>query len=317
MNPWLSTWMDRIAARLGQRGSAASCPVCAEPASRHLFDARQTRILYCPRCDLAFADPLPTAEELTAFYSDGAYFQGGHEGYGFCDQVTTGDRLRASLLESWPFLDRLDDWLPDKGRLLDIGCGTGFRLSVAAARGWEVQGVEPSSFASEVAREHYGVPCLTGRLDQTPFADGRYQAVVLHAVIEHVTDPNALLTEAARVLAPGGVIAIQTPNYGSRRVKLRGNTWNEIRPPEHIVMHSETSLRRLAGRVGLEVVGSSTHPRYTVSPPEVRGCLPGPTRTLVDRLGPTPLEAPAEAVLLALYDTLWQYPILACWLRKG
>ncbi len=317
MNPWAATVLDRLGARLGRSGDGTPCPACDAPASRHLFDARDVPIKYCPACDLAFADPLPTAQELAEFYSDDAYFQGGHEGYGFCDQVTVGDRLRESLLESWPFLERLTTWLPSRGRLLDIGCGTGFRLSVASADGWDAQGIEPSAFASQVAREHYGQRCLTGSFFDVPFDDGSFDAVVLHAVIEHVTDPRALLGEAARLLRPGGVIALQTPNFGSRRVKLRGAGWNEIRPPEHIVMHSETSLRRLARATGLEMLAFSTHPRYTVSPPEVRGCLPGPARSLVHVLEGTPLEDPAERALIAAYDRAWQYPILAAWLQKA
>lgn len=316
MNPWVWTVADRVGRQLGRSGTLSPCPACDAPATRRLFDARDVPILYCPDCDLAFADPLPTEQELTDFYSDDAYFQGGHEGYGFCDQVTVGDRLQASLLESWPFLDRLDDWLPFRGRLLDIGCGTGFRLSVASARGWQAEGVEPSAFASQVAREHYGQTCHTGRLDDTPYPDDTFDAVILHAVIEHVTDPRGLIGEAARLLRPGGVIALQTPNYGSRRVKLRGAAWNEIRPPEHIVMHSERSLTRLATGAGLVLRDFSTHPRYTVSPPEVRGCLPGPTRKLVDALDGGPMAELAEGAVIAAYDRLWQYPILACWLQK-
>ena len=308
MNPWIATVLDRWGTRLGRRGSDAACPACDAPASRHLFDAREVPIKYCPACDLAFADPLPTPEELTAFYSDDAYFQGGHEGYGFCDQVAVGDRLRESLLESWPFLDRLTSWLPQKGRLLDIGCGTGFRLSVASERGWDAQGIEPSAFASEVAREHYGQRCVTGSFFDIPFEDAHFDAVVLHAVIEHVTDPRALLGEAVRLLRPGGVLAIQTPNYGSRRVKMRGAAWNEIRPPEHIVMHSEQSLKRLAKGAGMEMLAFSTHPRFTVSPPEVQACLPGPTKSLAGTA--------LEDSVIALYDRIWQYPILACWMRK-
>ncbi len=316
MNTWGWAVLDRLGDRLGRQGDQGACPACDAPASRHLFDAKDTAILYCPACDLAFANPLPTEEELTAFYSDDAYFQGGHEGYGFCDQVTVGDRLRESLLESWPFLDRMAAWLPDKGRLLDIGCGTGFRLSVATARGWQAEGVEPSTFASQVARDHYGQTCHTGRLDDTPFPDDTFDAVVLHAVIEHVTDPRGLVGEATRLLRPGGILAMQTPNFGSRRVKLRGKDWNEIRPPEHIVMHSETSIRRLAEGAGLEWLAFSTHPRYTVSPAEVPGCLPGPTRQLVSALEGTPFASPIQQALLATYNRIWQYPILACWLRK-
>jgi SAM-dependent methyltransferase len=316
MNPWALTVLDRMGDRLGKRGGGSPCPACDAGSSRHLFDARGVAILYCPACDLAFADPLPTPQELIDFYSDDAYFQGGHEGYGFCDQVTVGDRLLPDLLASWPFLDRLDEWLPDRGRLLDIGCGTGFRLSVASARGWQAEGIEPSEFASQVAREHYGQTCHTGRLDNTPYKDGGFDAVVLHAVIEHVTNPRGLMCEAARLLRPGGVIALQTPNYGSRRVKLRGSNWNEIRPPEHIVMHSERSLGRLADGADLDVIAFSTHPRYTVSPSEVRGCLPGPLGKWVDRLDRTPIGLPLQESLLAAYNRLWQYPILACWFRK-
>jgi len=313
---WTNTLVDRALRRVGRDGGGAACPLCDGRSSRELFVAAgRYPVRYCPSCDGAFVHPMPSDDELAAFYSDDRYHGGGHEGFGYTDYLAEGDRHRASLLGNDPRLEALEGLLPDRGRLLDVGCGTGYRLSVGAHRGWEAVGVEPSAWAVDIGRERYGVDLRCGRLQDQGFGDGAFDAVMLEDVIEHVARPVDLAAEVVRVLAPKGVVVISIPNFGSRRARTRGAAWNEVRPPEHLTYLSLRSLERLAARVGLEVVFSSRHPRFQVMAEDLDGSLPGPLKgvaTLPAPLGP----ALREAVIRA-YDATLQYPKLFALLRRA
>jgi SAM-dependent methyltransferase len=277
------------------------------------------RLLYCPGCDLGFVDPMPTPAELTEFYASDAYFEGGHEGFGFENQKEVGDGLRVSLLTGWPYLDRLEEIVPSRGSILDVGCGTGFRLSVAKERGWDAQGVELSEYASGVGRDHYGLQVKNCRLAEADFAPESFDAIMINAVLEHVPDPVRLLSEASALLRPGGGMAILLPHYGSPRAKMRGAAWNEIRPPEHLTFHSHASIRAMAERSGLQVEAISSHPRYHVTPAELPGCVPGPGKVavkVVEKLGGQARGVRLQERLIGLYHRSLQYPLITAWFRK-
>jgi SAM-dependent methyltransferase len=257
---------------------------------------------------------------LTAFYASDAYFEGGHEGFGFANQKETGDRLRASLLKGWPYLDRLEAIVPEKGKILDVGCGTGFRLSVAKARGWEAFGVELSEYAAGVGRDHYGLEVQNCRLAEANFSPNSFDGIMINAVLEHVPEPVKLLTEAAQLLRAGGGMAILLPHYGSPRAKIRGAEWNEIRPPEHLTFHSHASIQAMADRAGLQVEGISSHPRYHVTPDELSACVPGPGKAgvrILGKLGGEVLGDRLERGLIELYHRSLQYPLITAWFRKA
>ncbi len=277
------------------------------------------RLLYCPGCDLGFVDPMPKPEELTAFYANEDYFEGGHEGFGFENQKQTGDTLRESLLGGWPYLDRLEQIVAPRGKILDVGCGTGFRLSVAKARGWEAYGVELSEYASSVGRDHYGLNVQNCRLADANFEPAFFDAIMINAVLEHVPDPVRLLGEAVKLLRPGGGMAILLPHYGSPRAKMRGGSWNEIRPPEHLTFHSHASIRAMAEQVGLGVEGISSHPRYHVTPDELPGCVPGPGKLgvrVASRLGGEAMANRLQERLIGMYHRSLQYPLITAWFRN-
>lgn len=319
---WTNTVVDRSLQRVGLQKDTGypACPICQVGASRVMCELSDPyRLLYCPGCDLGFVDPMPTPEELTAFYASDAYFEGGHEGFGFDNQKEVGDRLRESLLRAWPYLDRLEEIVPERGRILDVGCGTGFRLSVAKARGWEAHGVELSDYAASVGRDHYGLNVQNCRLADADFGGVSFDAVMINAVLEHVPDPVELLRQGADVLREGGAMAILLPHYGSPRAKMRGADWNEIRPPEHLTFHSHASIREMAAKAGLEVEGISSHPRYHVTPDELPGCVPGPGKTavrLLQKVGAQQVGERLQEHLIGLYHRSLQYPLITAWLRK-
>lgn len=100
--------------------------------------------------------------------------------------------------------------------VLDLGCGCGYGAYVLATQGARtVVGADVAPEAVEYARRRYQAPNLTFEvMDATAltFPDQRFTAVVCLEVFEHVQDYMALLREAARVLTPGGVLVLSTPN---------------------------------------------------------------------------------------------------------
>jgi SAM-dependent methyltransferase len=106
------------------------------------------------------------------------------------------------------------------GNLLDAGCGTGIEAANLRrlAPGFAIHGVDISSvaLAGAVARADAGDAVFyQSALERLPFADSVFDYITSHEVIEHIEDPALVLREFSRVLKPGGVCAIATPNGAS------------------------------------------------------------------------------------------------------
>ena len=122
------------------------------------------------------------------------------------DELRPADGAWDEVLEGLVRLGRLD-----RGRVLDVGCGTGRPAEALAARGARVWGVDPSEamLARARGRKLPGGGVKQARAEHLPFKPGWFDGVVMRQVVHHVDRPAAF-AEALRVLRPGGRIAIAT-----------------------------------------------------------------------------------------------------------
>jgi len=146
-------------------------------------------------------------------------------------------------------------WLhqSSRGRLLDVGCGSGGFLAEMRSLGWDVRGVEPDPSAVRVARKRWGLDVACGTLEAGRFREGSFDVVTLSHVIEHLPDSIGTLRECGRVLAPDGRLVVVTPNIESLGHRAFGSFWRGLEVPRHLQLYSPRALRRSAERAGLRV----------------------------------------------------------------
>jgi len=210
-------------------------------------------IIHCEMCGFRHAVPLPKQADLEREYRETYY----------ADEKPTflahagEDQQWAELAQT----DRLEAFErilgPGRRQLLDIGSGPGFFLKTAKNRGWSVVGIEPSRQAAAHA-QGLGAQVTRGLFDaQSAAALGRFDAVNLTNVLEHVPDPVQILTLARDLLDSGGVLSVGVPNdfspfqIAAQAAQDLGDWW--VAPPHHLNYFDFQSLTALLTRLGLEV----------------------------------------------------------------
>jgi SAM-dependent methyltransferase len=136
-------------------------------------------------------------------------------------------------------------------RVLDVGCGPGLLLDEARRRGWTAHGVELSTWAVGQARAR-GIDVFNGTLEEAAYQDAHFDAVFMVDVLEHLTDPVRTLAEITRVLRPGGVLCLVTPDAASAAARVLGGRWWGMLPG-HIVLFPHRATVELLRALGYEV----------------------------------------------------------------
>ncbi len=136
------------------------------------------------------------------------------------------------------------------GRVLDIGCGLGWLLS-ALGDDWRKFGVDSSAFATAHAGVHGEI--VNAELLDCPFADGSFDLVVMHHVIEHMADPVANIEKARALLKSGGHLILATPDFDSGCARRFGANYRLLHDPTHIRLFSNDSMHRFLRNHGFTI----------------------------------------------------------------
>jgi SAM-dependent methyltransferase len=237
-----------------------ACPACSSPVirpyKRGTFSvARLNRdqvkitdsqygefwdLSVCRDCGHIFANPFPEPDYLLSLYSlieDPLY-----------EEEAAG--RSKNFLRILSFLERI---LPNKGRLFDVGAATGILLDLARRRGWQPDGIEPSSWAVKTAAEKYHLHLDQGYFETAPLEENHYSAVTMIDFIEHTPWPYEAVKKAGRILEPSGLLVLVTPDIHSAAARISGPKWWHLRPA-HLSFFSRSSLTALLGRAGFSIL---------------------------------------------------------------
>jgi len=228
-----------------------SCPVCSSPAAESVLLA-PLPFLVCPRCELVFRVDR-TSGAVHGAYEEGAYEQtyAGH----YADPAELAARRRDARV-------RLR-WLGEHvtaGRLLDVGAAGGAFVAEAGAAGFDARGVEPSPAFARFAREVLAVDVAQGTVESLTMPGRSLDVVTMWHVLEHLPDPLGAIRALRQMLVPGGMLAVEVPNFGSPLAGREGLAWGSLQPDVHVNQFGVTSLRALFERGGLEAIEVGTVP---------------------------------------------------------
>ena len=184
--------------------------------------------------------PLPSPESIEGFYEDS--YDGALTGY-FAKVDKKLKRSRGRI----KYLSRL----VGSGDFLDIGSNGGFMVEAAREHGYKAVGVEIDPVSVEYAREHYPEnEYFTGTVEQYAESGRQFDLAYCSEVIEHVPDVQGFAAATAKLLKPGAVLFLTTPDISHWRRPRALTDWDAYCPPSHCVFFTPASLTGLFARHG-------------------------------------------------------------------
>ena len=237
------------------------CPVCGSEASQHFASGFDYELLtcrnewvfvQCNQCSHVRLDPRPAVDTLKVIYPPTYY------AYNYEEKISPIAVKGKQIMDAAKIKGILKNLDRPPESFLDIGCGNGRFL-----RGMEQHGLKRENLYGFELDERItaslsaeGFKAYDRRVeDCTEIADNSIDLATIFHVIEHVDDPGSVVRKVAGWLKPGGVFAIETPNFESLDArKFKTTFWGGYHIPRHWHVFSPATLRKLVEDNGLTVV---------------------------------------------------------------
>jgi 2-polyprenyl-3-methyl-5-hydroxy-6-metoxy-1,4-benzoquinol methylase len=173
------------------------------------------RHVKCQNCHLIYMNPMENVSKTNEYYSKA--------------KNNHASTIRESYLRTAKSQVRLIQEYASGTSLLDIGCAQGFFLFSASQAGYTTKGIEISQDAAEYARREFGLDIEVKPFEELRFAENHFDVVTLWQVLEHVPYPLMVLKEVNRILKPGGLLVVSTPNVEGIPAKILRKRWWDIK----------------------------------------------------------------------------------------
>jgi len=181
--------------------------------------------------------PQPTLDKLGSYYE-------------FEDYISHTDGKRTLFEKMYHFIKRkairdkvslINSYQPLKGKILDIGAGTGDFLLECKNQNWDILGIEPNDKAKGIA---LGKGIKFGDTIEK-LESNSFDVITMWHVLEHVPDVGHQVAELKRLLKPSGTIIIAVPNFKSYDANHYKEFWAAYDVPRHLWHFSKTAIEKL------------------------------------------------------------------------
>ena len=255
-----------------QQFELVPCENCRSASFSTIRDSVDgSKIVRCLDCGLEFVNPMPTEEWLRQLYShelandeqELPYFLNYIQERK--DRGSSFDKLhnsRLDLIERFSKRPAVNNGAAPasgaRGNLLDVGCGAGFFLKTAQSRGWNPYGIDFLPEYNRFAKEELKLENVhSSTLEEMNYPPLSFDVVTLWDLIEHLRHPLSTLKEINRILRPGGLVVIWTPNV--KNAALLKDRWIGYLMPLHLYFLSNQALNNLLTQSGFQTVYEKTN----------------------------------------------------------
>ncbi|WDF59746.1 class I SAM-dependent methyltransferase [Flavobacterium sp. KACC 22758] len=208
--------------------------------SKEIFD-----LYYDENLDMLITSPQPDLENLGRYYESEDY-------------ISHTDNKRSVFEKAYHFvksialknkLNLINSEQSQKGKILDIGAGTGDFLLTAKNDGWNVIGIEPSDRAKNIAKQK-GISFAE---ETASLENNSFDVITMWHVLEHVPNLELQIQELKRLLKPTGTLIVAVPNFKSFDAKHYGEFWAAFDVPIHFWHFSKKAIKSLFEKVDMKL----------------------------------------------------------------
>lgn len=232
-----------------------SCPLCGSDGRVEVYrEHGALRVSRCMQCALLYTSPRIKAPEEVYWGDAEKYYEEGR----LIFEGNAAHHRDPNYLEELRLIKRFKP----TGRFLDVGCSMGMLLRHVRRMGWTGVGVEPSPALARLASEKLGLEVYNCFLHELPDRErASFDVIALSDVFEHICEPVEFLQQAARYLAPDGLLYIKVPNARWNSFKQTLLRWRGREPRqgvwdsyEHVVHYTDHTLAKMLARASFDVL---------------------------------------------------------------
>lgn len=239
------------------------CIIC-ESSNCNIFPNKflDNNLLRCQKCGLIFVHPQPEFSELKKIYDHNYFENNNSNSIGYEDYLKDKPNIIKTFEKRLKNIEKLHQ---NKGKILDLGCATGFFLEVAKNHGFDTYGVEISSYASNIAKKSFKNKIFNGALAQADFPNNFFDIITMWDYLEHIPNPSKEISTAWKLLKKNGLIILSTPEADSLAHKIFKQKWMGYKDKEHLYYFSEKNITMLLEKNGFKVLKKERIGKYITS----------------------------------------------------
>jgi 2-polyprenyl-3-methyl-5-hydroxy-6-metoxy-1,4-benzoquinol methylase len=232
------------------------CPLCGSLKIKFKFSCKDYFVsgeefdMYsCLQCEFLFTNNFPANNSIEKYYNTPEYVSHSNTKKGLINKLYHPVR-KYMLNKKMKLICKHSG--KQTGRILDVGCATGYFLDIAKRNGWETVGTEKNEYALNIAKEQFGL-YVKPEEHIYKFPKDSFDVITLWHVLEHLEYLNEIMEKIYSLIVSDGIVVIAVPNYSSYDARHYKKYWAGYDTPRHLWHFTPKTMELLAKKFNFRI----------------------------------------------------------------